>query len=184
MSPWALNRLSAAVDQGAVFASPTDTVWGFGCHPLSYPAVSQILNIKHRPKSKGLILLSSRLDYCLPYLQPSELLQRIEKTEPQPTTWLVEASRECPHWLRGNFTTVAVRICDHPFVSDLCERLKSPVVSTSANRAGKSTARNSFVIRKQFASELDYIINGYETGGNKPSEIRYLATGKSIRGGN
>ena len=68
MSPWSLNRFVRAVARDAVFAYPTDTIWGFGCHPLSASGVARILSIKGRSVAKGLILLSSDLDYCRPYI--------------------------------------------------------------------------------------------------------------------
>lgn len=182
MGPWALNRFSNAVTQGAVFGYPTDTIWGFGCHPLIASSVSRILQIKNRPADKGLILLSSRLEYCEPYIDvATELLQTISSPTSNPTTWLVNASAACPVWLRGLHPTIAVRITDHPLVHSLCDRLGSPIVSTSANRAGKSSVRNLIQLRKQFSAELDFIISGYEVGSGKQSEIKFLDSGKTLR---
>lgn len=182
MGPWALNRLSHAVMQGAVFGYPTDTIWGFGCHPLMAASVSRILQIKHRPAHKGLILLSSRLEYCKAYIDvAAELSQAIESPTNKPVTWLINASATCPAWLRGQHPTIAIRITDHPFVRALCDRLGSPLVSTSANRAGKSSVRNLIQLRKQFAGELDFMIAGYETGSGQQSEIKFLANGKTLR---
>ena len=65
----------------------------------------------------------------------------------------------------------------------LCKRLEAPVISTSANRSGKSTVRNALQMRKQFGEELDFIVSGFETGGNRPSEIKSLLSGATLRGG-
>ncbi len=182
MGPWALNRFSNAVLQGAVFGYPTDTIWGFGCHPLIASSVSRILQIKNRPVHKGLILLSSRLEYCEAYIDAAtELLQTIACPAKRPVTWLVNASPACPVWLRGQHPTIAIRMTDHPFVQAICDRRGSPIVSTSANRAGKSSVRNLVQLRKQFAGELDFMIAGYETGSGQQSEIKFLANGKSLR---
>jgi L-threonylcarbamoyladenylate synthase len=182
MSPWALNRFSNAVLQGAVFGYPTDTIWGFGCHPLIAESVSRILKIKNRSSHKGLILLSSRLEFCEPYVDAdSDRLNPIRFPAEQPTTWLVDASENCPPWLRGRNPTIAIRITDHPFVESICEKLKSPIVSTSANRAGKSTVRNLIQLRNQFGNELDFMIGGYETGSGQQSEIVFLSDGNILR---
>lgn len=182
MSPWALNRLSRDVTRGAVFGYPTDTIWGFGCHPLIAGSVARILQIKQRSPEKGLILLSSRLEYCRAYLAADDAaLEPIATPSPRPTTWLVDASDFCPPWIRGNFTSVAIRITDHPLLTYLCDRLQAPVVSTSANRAGRAPVRNELQMRKQFADELDYIVSGFSTGGGPPSEIKFLSTGTSVR---
>ena len=182
MSPWALNRLAQAISSGAVIGYPTDTIWGFGCDPLNYASVARILQIKNRGADKGLILLSSSLEYCLPYIdiEPGDrdlLLAPVTR----PTTWLVNASGHCPWWIRGRFPTVAIRICEHPLLRELCGRTESPLVSTSANRAGRATVRNSLQMRRQFADELDCIVTGFATGGASASEIKSLASGKTLR---
>ena len=184
MSPWALNRLSREIANGAVFGYPTDTIWGFGCHPLIASSVARILAIKRRPMEKGLILLSSELDYCLPYLNNSdEELAPLREPSGQPTTWLVDASADCPVWIRGGFSTVAVRVTDHPLIRQICDRLESPVVSTSANHGGRPPARNLWQMHKYFARDLDYIVSGYTTGGARASRIKSLASGTTIRSG-
>lgn len=185
MSPWALNRLSHALSAGAVIAYPTDTIWGFGCDPANGASVARVLRIKQRPVSKGLILLSSDMQYCDPFveLEPGQrdiLLQPRER----PTTWLVQASEHCPWWIRGDHATVAIRITDHPLLQFLCDRLQTPLVSTSANRARRPNARNALQIRRLFGDELDCIVTGFETGGGQPSEIKSLASGTTLRSSN
>lgn len=182
MSPWALNRIVAELARGAVIGYPTDTVWGLGCHPLLAGSVSRILNIKGREPGMGLILLSSRLDYCLPYLDAEEAdLGPLLEPSDHPITWLVPAGAGCPPWIRGDHPTVAVRITDHPAVGLLCDGLEAPLVSTSANRSGRPTVRNALQMRRQFGDEIDFVIEGFRTGGNRPSEIKSLLSGDVIR---
>lgn len=184
MSPWLINRLGKAVQRGAVFAYPTDTIWGFGCHPLHAPAVHRILDIKQRPVSKGLILLASDITYLEPYLKKhldNKEIHQLGSITDQPTTWLVEASPHCPIWLRGQFPTIAVRLTSHPFVQRLCDTLKAPIISTSANRSGCPTIRNAIQARRQFGAELDYIVEGFRSGGKKASKIKSLAGNQIIR---
>ena len=182
MSPWALNRFIHAVSRGAVFGYPTDTIWGFGCHPLMAQSVAHILQIKNRSPEKGLILLSSQLEYCADYVDAdTDQLRPARDPLKQPTTWLVPASQICPPWIRGNFPTVAIRITNHPLLQYLCDRLEAPIVSTSANRTGCATVRNQLQMRRQFGDRLDYIVTGFTTGSGKPSEIKSLASGTSLR---
>jgi len=184
MSPWAIKRLGKAVEDGAVIAYPSDTIWGFGCHPLLASSVIRILNIKQRPVGKGLILLSSRLEYCRPYIDPDlsdEQMSLIDQGGQSPTTWLVPAAYRCPVWLKGGFPTIALRITNHPFVEAICNEMCSPIVSTSANRHRRSPVRNALQARRQFGEELDYIVSGFNTGTNRASEIKSLDTGNIIR---
>jgi L-threonylcarbamoyladenylate synthase len=184
MSPWRLKRLGKALNRGAVIAYPTDTIWGLGCHPLSSLSVSRILSIKQRPWTKGLILLSSELEYCMPYIsadltQPQ--LDKLTQTTVNPITWLVPAHVTCPLWIKGRFPTVAIRITRHPFVKALCTQIQSPIVSTSANRAGLTPIRNSIQAHRQFAGMVDYIVSGFSLGTGRPSEIKSIETNVIIR---
>ena len=184
MSPWAINRLSQAITQAAVIAYPSDTIWGFGCHPLQLHAVNRILQIKQRSANKGLILLSSSIEFCLPYIDDrlsEQQLSVLEQPGNQPTTWLVPAATDCPVWLRGQYTTIAVRITTHPFIQSICTRIQSPLVSTSANLQGKSPIRNGLQARRQFSRDIDFIVSGYDAGTQQASRIKSLMTGSTIR---
>jgi len=182
LSPWALNRLIHALARGAVFGYPSDTIWGLGCHPLIAGSVERILQIKRRPISKGLILLSSRLEYCRAYLGvDTAKLVPIARAGEQPTTWLVPASEFCPPWLRGEHPTIAIRITDHPLLQRLCDGIEAPVVSTSANRSGRSSARSRLQMQRQFGDELDFIVGGFTPGTGRPSEIKSLLDGATVR---
>lgn len=184
MSPWAINRLSYQIKLGAIIVYPGDTIWGFGCHPLLKNSVDRILQIKQRSESKGLILLSSKLDFCLPYISndlSENDIERLKKSTSQPTTWLIPASKNCPSWLRGGFSTIAIRITYHPFIKALCTGLESPIVSTSANLSGKKTIRNSIQAHRLFANQLDYIISEYKSGTGRPSQIKSLESDNIIR---
>jgi L-threonylcarbamoyladenylate synthase len=185
MSPWALNRLVHALSNGAVIGYPTDTIWSFGCDPFAPESIVRIFQIKQRRVEKGLILLSSRLEYCEPFIKLDQQQRaRVSLPTERPTTWLVDASDNCPPWICGNHTTVAIRITDHPLLAYLCTRLQSPLVSTSANAAGKSTARSALQLRRQFGSQLDFIVTGFSSGGRQASQIKSLASGNLLRTAN
>ena len=182
MSPWALNRLSHAIAAGAVIGYPTDTIWGFGCDPRNGSSVDRLLQIKGRRAARGLILLTSDVDYCEPFIRiDAEQRATLATPAATPTTWLVEASDACPRWIKGDHPTVAMRVTSHPLIRQLCERLRLPLVSTSANRGGQSTVRSALQLRRQFADEVDFIVTGFETGGSRASQIISLATGKVLR---
>jgi len=182
MSPWALNRFCQAVSQGAVFGYPTDTIWGFGCHPMIADAVARIHRIKGRSPNQGFILLVSKLEYCMPFVDPcpATVIPPVENAQ-RPITWLVPSAADCPDWICGPYGTVAIRLTSHPFVTRVCDHLRSPLVSTSANRSGRRTVRNLIQLRRQFGSELDYVVAGYDIGSGQRSQIRSLVDGTILR---
>ena len=78
MTPFACREAARYIQKGKVIAYPTEAVFGLGCHPLDSNAVHQILAIKQRPISKGLILIASHFDQLRPYVAevPETLLEQ------------------------------------------------------------------------------------------------------------
>jgi len=184
MAGWKLEQQARAIARGAVFAYPTDTIWGLGCHPMIESAVDRLQQIKQRSYHKGLILLSAKTEYLSAYLSTetlAQLNQRISSANPHPTTWICPPSRRCPGYLLGRFNSIAVRISNHDPGYRLSHYLKSPLISTSANISGHPHARNSLQIHRHFQSRLDFIIDGFNSGSQQPSQIRELLDGKIIR---
>lgn len=184
MSPWRTRQVTRKINQGAVFAYPTDTIWGFGCHPLQANAIQRIKTIKSRDSRKGLILLCSNIEFCRYFIDEnsfSEYKNLTSQTYSKPVTWIFKASRHCPEWLYGPTATIAIRITNNSLIGNLCDDLTSPLISTSANSAGKTPARNSLLVHKHFRNSLDFIIEGSDTGTHNASEIRDAASGVTIR---
>ena len=184
MSPWRLRQLARTIPRGAVFAYPTDTIWGLGCHPVSAQGIQRLIDIKRRPLGKGLILLSSSIEYYAPFIDPDFLYQKqdaIVETAARPTTWLVPAAPRCPHWLTGGGELIAVRLCSLEHIRILCDRIGYPLVSTSANLSGQRNARGAMQVHRLFAHQLDFIVEGFATSGHTASRIVNLLSGDIVR---
>ena len=99
----------------------------------------------------------------------------------KPTTWLVPASSATPCWIRGAHSKVAVRITSHIVAKKLCAQLPWPLVSTSANPAGKPPARNAMRVQQYFTNQIDRIVSASVNQRGNPSVIRDLETNQVIR---
>ena len=55
-----------ALRQGQVIAYPTEAVFGAGCDPDNTSAIESLLQVKQRPKSKGLILIAADFAQLIP----------------------------------------------------------------------------------------------------------------------
>jgi L-threonylcarbamoyladenylate synthase len=174
-----------AVRDGGVIAYPTEAVYGLGCDPDNIQAVQKILYLKQREKSKGLILIASDVEQLLPYLArlPEEAKHRVLASWPGPFTWLWPARESTSDWLRGDFSTLAVRVSAHPLVRELCQAVGKPLVSTSANLSGQPPARTAAEVFEQFDDSIDFVLEGQVGPSTSPTEIRDALTGKLIRGG-
>jgi len=182
-SHWQLHSAARCIKRGGIIAYPTEAVFGLGCDPANQLAVAKLLALKNRPWQKGLILVAASLQQLEPWLQTlsDNSLQQLDKSWPGPTTWLLPASSSCPNWLTGTHDTLAVRISAHPLVRRLCDILRGPVVSTSANSSGQRPARSVLEIRLRFGTRIDFVLPGMLGSQEKPTQIRDLASGKLIR---
>ncbi|CAE6880355.1 MULTISPECIES: L-threonylcarbamoyladenylate synthase [Pseudomonas] len=182
VSSWQVRQAASVVLQGGVIAYPTEAVWGLGCDPFDELAVERLLALKSRPMHKGLILVADSIhqfDFLLEDL-PEIWQDRVASTWPGPTTWLVPHQDRLPKWITGEHNSVAIRVSDHPLVRELCA-LTGPIVSTSANPAGRPSARTRLRVEQYFPRQLDKVLNGKLGGRKNPSLIRDLISGDVVR---
>ena len=131
----------------------------------------------------GFILLAGHRDQLDPWIDglTPALEERLYETWPGPVTWIVPAPRGVPWWLTGGRDTLAVRVTAHQPAAALALEAGMPIVSTSANRSGKSPARTALQVRRRFGGLLDAIAPGPVGGLARPTEIRDLLTGRVLR---
>ncbi|MCE5182668.1 MAG: Sua5/YciO/YrdC/YwlC family protein [Betaproteobacteria bacterium] len=177
-----IRKVRAHLVRGGVIAYPTESCYGLGCDPRSYRAVRQILQLKNRPQSKGLILVADRFSRLQRYVQPptSEQHKLLDRTWPGPHTWLMPASRHVPRWLRGRHDDIAVRVSAHPDTVALCRALGTALVSTSANRAGLMPLKTYAACARAFGRSA-LIMPGRIGTRKMPSTIQHLLSGRIFR---
>ena len=115
---------------------------------------------------------------------PGDHRGRLPEPDPrQPVTWIVKPSDLVPAIITGDTPGIAVRITTNPVAAAICSAVGMPIVSTSANVAGRPVARTAFVLRRQFGHLVDYVVPGECGPAAGPSEIRDLETGQVLRPG-
>lgn len=177
-----MQQAAQVVRRGGVIAYPTEAVWGLGCDPWDELAVERLLALKDRPVHKGLILVAAdieQFDFLLDDL-PEIWLARLAGSWPGPNTWLVPHQNRLPEWITGHHDSVALRVSAHPLVRELCA-LSGPLVSTSANPAGRPSARSRLRVEQYFPKQLDKVLGGALGGRKNPSLIRDLISGDVVR---
>ena len=179
-----LAAAAHCLTQGGVIAYPTEYCFGLGCDPANETAVRRILAMKERPWEQGLIVIADqtdRLRKLIDQKQP-ELLAKAAASWPGPYTWLLPASAGAAPWLKGNHTSIAVRVTAFPLVRQLCRDSGMALVSTSANRSSRPPLRTSKAVLAEFGAELDLILDKRVGTATQPSTIRDAATGRCLRG--
>jgi L-threonylcarbamoyladenylate synthase len=184
LSDWQLFQAAQTIRAGGVIAYPTEAVWGLGCDPWNIDAVERILELKQRPMEKGLIIVAGSIEQVRFLLDPLPEDQQRKALSywPGPITCLLpDLLHQIPQQVRGRHSSIAVRVSDHPLVQALCEAADSPLVSTSANPAGRQPARYSWQVRRYFRSGLDRLVPGQLGGYRQPSKIIDIVSGQQLR---
>lgn len=164
-----------------VICYPTEAVWGIGCHPNSSKAFEKILRIKNRPDDKGVILIASTLAQLIPYIDiDTNTKQQLAAIWPGFITCLLPKSPSCPSYLSGKYDNLAVRLTTHPTVTELCQAINSPLVSTSANISGEAAIKDLNEAKRLFGTQIDYYVDAPLGGEAKPSRIIQLTEQQTV----
>lgn len=170
---------------GKIIAYPTEAVYGLGCDPFNKNAVENLLALKQRDVSKGLLLIAASWDDVVSLVDTSALspnkLTKVFATWPGPTTWIFPATKLVPAWIRGYHTSVALRITAHPTARAICKAFAGPIVSTSANVASQPPAKTRREVLQQFHNKIKFVVRGRVGRLKKPTTIYEVLTGDVVR---
>jgi len=175
VSEFAIRLAAHHVRRGEIIAYPTDTVYGLGCDPLNAHALNTLNRLKTRAPGKGLILLAGSLEQLDDFIVLENAAARARVlAEKQPTSWIVPARPQLPEQLTGGGDTLAVRVTDSSVVVKLCQLLGHPLVSSSANPAGRPPAVNGLQLHRWFQQDLASILIDDNAGTGRPSIIKHI----------
>ncbi|MFC1688796.1 L-threonylcarbamoyladenylate synthase [Pseudomonadota bacterium] len=180
-----VDEAVACLQNGKLISYPTEAVYGLGCDPGNERSVRQLLSLKQRPASAGLILIADDFERFRAFIKPlcEELEMRARSAWPGPVTWLVPRAENVPSWLAGDHETIALRVTDHPVCIALCASWGGPIVSTSANPRHAEPARSPARVGAYFGDALCGIVAGELGDSDSPSEIRDLVSDQVLREG-
>ena len=162
-----LNNSIKTLREGGIILYPTDTVWGLGCDATNHAAVEKIIGIKSR-NSKSLIILVDGVGMLERYVMnvPEVVYELIEVSE-TPLTIVYSEGRNLAPGVCSEDGSVGIRICKDEFCRNMIQRLKKPVVSTSANTTGQTTPSNFSEIDNLIINSADYVVKYRQTDNKK-----------------
>ncbi len=179
-----LKEAVRVMREGGIILYPTDTVWGIGCDARNAEAIRKIYELKRREDSKSMLALVSS----------EGMLQRTVREVPEIAWQLIDAAVNPMTIIYDNATGVAdnltasdgslgIRITNEKFSNALCERMRGPVVSTSANISGQPTPHNFSEISQDILDGVDYVCR-YRRDDNRrarPSNIIKITRGNIVK---
>ena len=171
------------IQKGGIILYPTDTVWGIGCDATNPEAVAKIYKLKKRAETQSMIVLMNgeKMIYNVFKEIPEVAWQIIDLSE-NPTTLVLDKPRNVAPNLIAPDQTLGIRIVKEPFCFKLMEKMKKPLVSTSANISGQPTPKSFKEISPEIIKGVDYVVNLHrEKIAGKPSTIIKLTNDSQVK---
>jgi len=124
------------------------------------PAVKKIYRLKQREESKSMIILLDSDNKLASYVQevPEIAYQLIEYAE-NPLTLIIPGARNISPALIAADGSVGIRVTSHPFSQGIIQRLRRPLVSTSANISGKASPQYFAQVDQEIIDGVDYVVD-------------------------
>ena len=165
-----LQEALRVLRNGGIIVYPTDTVWGIGCDATNAEAVKRIYQLKQREDSKSMLVLldsPAKLNYYIAdipdaawaLLEASDYSENSDYSDfsdKKPLTIIYPNARNLAPNLIAEDGSIGIRITNEPFSKALCEQLRHPIVSTSANISGEPTPRYFREIHGVILDHTDY----------------------------
>lgn len=164
----------AVLRLGGIVLHPTETCYGLAVDVFNKKALEKLYTVKGMERNKPLSVLVSGLEMALKYGEFSEkALKLAKKYWPGPLS-IVVPRKNLPEFFNIGDEFVSFRCSSNDFCMSMVEKFGSPVVTTSANRAGLPQLYSADGVEDafgQFANEIDLVVNGGRIERNKPSTI-------------
>jgi len=178
-----IHNAFEVIKEGGIILYPTDTVWGIGCDATNPEAVAKIYKLKQRAETQSMICLMNgeKMIYNV-FKEVPEVAWQIMDLSENPTTLVLDKPRNVAPNLIASDNTLAIRIVKEPFCFKLMERMKKPLVSTSANISGQPTPKSFKEISPEIIKGVDYVVNlHHDKIAGKPSTIIKLTNDSQVK---
>jgi len=166
-----IKNVARAILEGGVVVLPTDTIYGFHCLPSEPEAVERVIALKRKRVLRGLVLLASRISMVDRFVSGwvPEYREKLLSIWPERLTAILPAKDAIVPPVSFE-SKIAVRIPALKDLRSLIEKVGSPIISTSVNRAGHKPHTCIEEIKSSFPGLQAYISQRGRSSG-KPSTL-------------
>ncbi|WP_395067173.1 L-threonylcarbamoyladenylate synthase [Flavobacterium sp.] len=187
-----IHNAYEVIKEGGIILYPTDTVWGIGCDATNAEAVAKIYALKQRDDSKSMIVLMNgeKMLYNV-FKEIPDLAWEIwdlanpsddDLEKQKATTLILDNPRNVAANIIADDNTLGVRLVKEPFCFKLMERMKRPLVSTSANISGMFAPKTFKEISPEILKGVDYVVNlHHDKVCKNPSTIIKLSLDNQVK---
>lgn len=173
-----VTKALKVIQDGGIILYPTDTIWGIGCDATNTEAVKKIYSLKQRDEAKSMIILLDTVNKLESYVNNVNPLafDLIEYAE-NPLTLVMPGAKNISPALISNDGSIGIRVVKNTFCEQLIQRMRRPLVSTSANISGKPSPQYFSQIDIEIIDGVDYVVDldQHDMEIKTPSTIMRLA---------
>lgn len=151
---------------GGVIIYPTDTIWGIGCDATNADAVQRIYKIKQSDDKKSMLVLVRDIANVARYTgNVPEIAWELMEMSDKPMTVILPGATGVAANLIPEQGSIGVRVPKHYFCEELLRRFNRPIVSTSVNISGDSSAVKFDDIPSSISKLVDHVVcKSFEKG--------------------
>ena len=154
-----LKKAVEVLKAGGVILYPTDTIWGIGCDATNPECVQRIYDIKKREDSKSMLVLMENPALLDRYVDDiPEVAWDLVEISTTPLTVIYPNAKNFARNLIAADGTIGIRFTKEEFTSQLLQRFRRPLVSTSANISGEKAPVFFGEISEEIKNQVDYIV--------------------------
>jgi L-threonylcarbamoyladenylate synthase len=163
------NSIATKLVKGNIGIIPTDTVYGLVGRAENQAAVKRLYAVKGREKKPG-TLIAADLKQLEKLGLKHRYLKAVENFWPGAISIIIPCSDPALTYLHRGKMSLAVRI---PADKNLLKLLQvtGPLLTSSANHPGDTTAETIAQAKKYFGEEVDFYVDDGSLSGRQPSTI-------------
>lgn len=166
------------LQEGGIILYPTDTIWGIGCDATNTEAVQKIYRLKQRDEAKSMIILLDTENKLESYVREvNPLAYELIAYAENPLTLVMPGAKNISPALIAADGSIGIRVTTNEFCQQLIQKLRKPLVSTSANISGKPSPSYFSQVDQEIIDGVDYVvdIDQHSKEIKNPSTIMKLA---------
>jgi len=178
-----IKKALEVLKSGGIILYPTDTIWGIGCDATNEKAVEKIYKIKKREDSKSMLVLMENPALLERYVtEVPEIAWDLIEIATTPLTIIFSKAKNLAKNLIAEDGSIGIRFTKETFSSQLLQRFRRPLVSTSANISGEKSPAYFDEISEEIRNQVDYVVEYRQDDHtpSQPSSIIKLGVGGQI----
>lgn len=177
-SPELVARARTILERGGLIALPTETVYGLAARADLPAALARLALAKGRPSEMALTWHVGKADAIERFPEVSAMARRlVAKYWPGPLTLVLPGvPRGLEAAAREGWT--GIRFPAHATTAGILAALDFPVVMTSANRHGQAPASNADQVAREFANDVELLVDSGPSRLAESSSVLQLGPGK------